>query len=82
MADDDHDKRNGESKANNWLWYLVLTAIILISIGVFAVNNAVTATQLSGFGEAAEGNEVQQRNECEAGRGVWGQSNDYFVRGS
>ena len=41
MADDDHDKRNGESKANNWLWYLVLTAIILISIGVFAVNNAV-----------------------------------------
>ncbi len=41
MADDDHDKRNGESKANNWLWYLVLTAIILISVGVFAVNNAV-----------------------------------------
>ncbi len=40
MADDD-DKRNGESKANNWLWYLVLTAIILISIGIFAVNNAV-----------------------------------------
>lgn len=41
MADDDHDKRNGESKTSNWLWYLVLTAIILISIGVFAVNNAV-----------------------------------------
>ena len=41
MADDDHDKRNGESKTNNWVWYLVLTAIILISIGVFAVNNAV-----------------------------------------
>ena len=41
MADDDHDKRNGESKTNNWLWYLVLTAIILISIGVFAVNNVV-----------------------------------------
>ena len=40
MADDD-DKRSGESKANNWLWYLVLTAIILISIGIFAVNNAV-----------------------------------------
>ena len=41
MADDDHDKRNGESKTSNWLWYLVLTAIILISVGVFAVNNAV-----------------------------------------
>ncbi len=41
MADDDQDKRNGESKTSNWLWYLVLTAIILISIGVFAVNNAV-----------------------------------------
>jgi len=41
MADDDHDRRNGESKTSNWLWYLVLTAIILISIGVFAVNNAV-----------------------------------------
>ena len=41
MADDDQEKRNGESKTSNWLWYLVLTAIILISIGVFAVNNAV-----------------------------------------
>ncbi len=41
MADEDQDKRNGESKANNWLWYLVLTAIVLISIGVFVVNSSI-----------------------------------------
>ncbi len=41
MADEDQDKRNGESKGNNWLWYLVLTAIVLISIGVFVVNSAI-----------------------------------------
>ncbi len=37
--DDDQDKRN-ESKANNWVWYLVLATIILLSVGMFVVNNA------------------------------------------
>lgn len=38
-ADDDQDKRN-ESKANNWVWYIVLTTIILLSIGMFVINDA------------------------------------------
>ncbi len=39
-SDDDSDKR-GEGKANNWVWYLILTAIILLSVGMFVVNNAI-----------------------------------------
>jgi cell division protease FtsH len=41
MADLDQDKRNGESKANNLLWYLVLSAIILVIIVVLVVNNSI-----------------------------------------
>lgn len=39
-ADDDSDKR-GEGKGNNWVWYLILTSIILLSVGMFVVNNAI-----------------------------------------
>lgn len=39
-SDDDQDKR-GDGKANNWVWYLVLTSIILLSVGMFVVNNAI-----------------------------------------
>lgn len=41
MADADPDRRNGESKANNLLWYLVMGAIVLITVGVFVVNNSI-----------------------------------------
>lgn len=37
--DDDQERRDG--KQNNWVWYLVLTSIILLSVGMFVVNNAV-----------------------------------------
>jgi cell division protease FtsH len=39
-ADDDSDKR-GDGKGNNWVWYLILTSIILLSVGMFVVNNAI-----------------------------------------
>jgi len=39
-AEDDSDKR-GEGKGNNWVWYLILTSIILLSVGMFVVNNAI-----------------------------------------
>ena len=39
-SDDDQDKR-GDGKTNNWVWYLVLTSIILLSVGMFVVNNAI-----------------------------------------
>lgn len=39
-SEDDSDKR-GESKGNNWVWYLILTSIILLSVGMFVVNNAI-----------------------------------------
>ncbi len=39
-SEDDQDKR-GEGKTNNWVWYVVLTSIILLSVGMFLVNNAV-----------------------------------------
>jgi cell division protease FtsH len=39
-SDEDQDKR-GEGKANNWVWYLVLTSIILLSVGMFVMNSAI-----------------------------------------
>ncbi len=39
-SEDDSDKR-GEGKGNNWVWYLILTSIILLSVGMFVVNNAI-----------------------------------------
>lgn len=39
-SDDDQDKR-GDGKSNNWVWYLVLASIILLSVGMFVVNNAI-----------------------------------------
>ena len=39
-SDDDQDKR-GDGKTNNWVWYLVLTSIVLLSVGMFVVNNAI-----------------------------------------
>ncbi|MFN3191901.1 MAG: ATP-dependent zinc metalloprotease FtsH [Aureliella sp.] len=38
--DDDQDKK-GEGKQNNWVWYLVLTSVILLSVGMFVVNNSI-----------------------------------------
>lgn len=37
---DDQDKR-GEGKQNNWIWYVVLTSIILLSVGIFIAKQAV-----------------------------------------
>lgn len=38
---DDQDKKT-EGKQNNWVWYLVLTSVILLSVGMFVVNNSIT----------------------------------------
>lgn len=38
--DDDQDKK-GEGRGNNWVWYLVLTSIIVLSVGMFVVNNNI-----------------------------------------
>ncbi len=40
MSNDDQDKR-GEGKQNNWVWYLVLTSIILLSVGIFVVQQSI-----------------------------------------
>ncbi|GAB5401982.1 MAG: ATP-dependent zinc metalloprotease FtsH [Aureliella sp.] len=37
---DDQEKR-GESKQNNWIWYVVLTSIVLLSVYIFISNQAV-----------------------------------------
>lgn len=37
-ADDDQDRREGRG---NWVWYLILTSLILLSVGVFVVNNSI-----------------------------------------
>lgn len=41
MASDDDQEKRGDGKTNNWVWYLVLTSIILLSVGMFVVNNAI-----------------------------------------
>lgn len=38
--DDDQD-RKGEGKQSNWVWYLVLSSVILLSVGMFVVNNVI-----------------------------------------
>lgn len=38
--EEDQDKK-GEGRSNNWVWYLVLTCIILLSVGMFVVNNSI-----------------------------------------
>lgn len=38
--DEDQEKK-GEGRGNNWVWYMVLTTIILLSVGMFVVNNAI-----------------------------------------
>jgi cell division protease FtsH len=39
-SNEDRDKK-GESKPNNWIWYLVLTSIVVLSVGMFVINNAI-----------------------------------------
>lgn len=41
MASDDDQEKRSDGKTNNWVWYLVLTSIILLSVGMFVVNNAI-----------------------------------------
>ncbi|GIW99296.1 MAG: ATP-dependent zinc metalloprotease FtsH 2 [Pirellulaceae bacterium] len=38
--DEDHDKRD-DGRHTNWAWYLVLTSIIILSVGMFVMNNAI-----------------------------------------
>ena len=37
--DEDPDKKEG--KQNNWVWYLVLTSLVLLAVGMFVVNSAI-----------------------------------------
>lgn len=37
--DEDPDKKEG--KQNNWVWYLVLTSLVLFAVGMFVVNSAI-----------------------------------------
>lgn len=39
MSQDETDKK-GEGRASNWVWYVVLTSIILLSVGVFIVSQS------------------------------------------
>ncbi|HBE68108.1 MAG TPA: cell division protein FtsH [Planctomycetaceae bacterium] len=39
-SSDDQDRRN-ENKQSNWVWYVVLTCIILLSIGIFVAKQSV-----------------------------------------
>ncbi len=41
MSGEDDQDRKGEGRGNNWVWYLVLTTIILLSVGMFVVNNSI-----------------------------------------
>ena len=37
--DEDPDKKEG--KQSNWVWYLVLTSLVLLAVGMFVVNSAI-----------------------------------------
>ncbi|MEZ6135436.1 MAG: ATP-dependent zinc metalloprotease FtsH [Pirellulaceae bacterium] len=41
MALDEESDRKGEGRNSNWVWYVVLTSIILLSIAMFVINNSV-----------------------------------------
>ncbi len=41
MASEDDQEKRGEGKSSNWVWYLVLASIILLSVGMFVVNNSI-----------------------------------------
>ncbi len=41
MATEEDQDKKGEGRTNNWVWYLVLTSIILLSVGMFVINNAI-----------------------------------------
>ncbi len=38
---DEDQERRGEGKQSNWIWYLVLTSVILLSVGMFVANSTV-----------------------------------------
>jgi cell division protease FtsH len=38
-ADDDSDRRN--EGRGNWVWYLILASLVLLSVGMFVVNNSI-----------------------------------------
>jgi cell division protease FtsH len=46
--DDEQDKR-GEGRSNNWVWYLVLASIIVLSVGMFVYNNAIDRLKYPDF---------------------------------
>jgi cell division protease FtsH len=37
---DDHDRKD-DTKANNWVWYLILTAIVLLAVGAYVVSSNI-----------------------------------------
>ncbi len=41
MAQDDDQDRKNEGRGNNWVWYVVLTSIILLSIAMFVVDKSI-----------------------------------------
>jgi cell division protease FtsH len=64
-ADDDSDKR-GEGKGNNWVWYLILTSIILLSVGMFVVNNAIFRLKYPDLVRLLEVTRYQEKGSDEA----------------
>ncbi len=41
MSSSEDQEKRGDGKQNNWVWYLVLTSIILLSVGIFVVQQSV-----------------------------------------
>lgn len=41
MTNSDDSDKKGDGKQNNWMWYLVLTSIIVLSVVIFVVNQSV-----------------------------------------
>ncbi len=58
--DDDQEKR-GEGKSGNWVWYLVLTSIILLSVGMFVVNNAIFSMKYPDLVRLLEATRYQEK---------------------
>lgn len=41
MAGDEDQDRKGEGRGNSWVWYVILTSIILLSIVMFVVDSSI-----------------------------------------
>lgn len=64
---EEQDRNRDENKTNNWVWYLVLTTILLFVVAAYVVNSAIYSMGYPDLVALLEQTQYQQRGKLESG---------------